>query len=111
MLMDMNMNVLWKNPQGVPPAQIERMNRFWGDESWREAAYRKEGDLFEVRDVEGTNEDVAEAYRQRLMKVAGFKYVPKAIPMRNGGEIIVYNQFFASPNRTDAKIIVYIFNT
>jgi three-Cys-motif partner protein len=30
MVMDMNMNVLWKNPSGVAPAQIERMNRFWG---------------------------------------------------------------------------------
>jgi three-Cys-motif partner protein len=28
MVMDMNMNVLWKNPSGVAPAQIERMNRF-----------------------------------------------------------------------------------
>ncbi len=31
MVMDMNMNVLWKNPNAVAPAQIERMNRFW----WR----------------------------------------------------------------------------
>ena len=46
MVMDMNMNVLWKNPSGVPPAQIERMNRFWGDESWRDAAYRRQDDLF-----------------------------------------------------------------
>jgi hypothetical protein len=46
MVMDMNMNVLWKNPSGVAPAQIERMNRFWGDESWRDAAYRREDDLF-----------------------------------------------------------------
>jgi len=111
MVMDMNMNVLWKNPQVVPSAQIERMNRFWGDESWREAAYRKEADLFEVRDVKGTNEDVAEAYRQRLMKVAKFKYVPKPIPMRNGSGAIVYYLFFASPNQTGAKIVGDIFNS
>ena len=111
MVMDMNMNVLWKNPQAVPPAQIERMNRFWGDESWREAAYRKEPDFFEVRDVKATNEDVAEAYRQRLMKVAKFKYVPKPIPMRNGSGAVVYYLFFASPNQTGAKIVGDIFNS
>ena len=77
MVMDMNMNVLWKNPEGVAPTQIERMNRFWGDDSWRTAAYRQETDLFgDAHEEKVGNEAVAEAYRQRLMKVAGFKYVP-----------------------------------
>ena len=35
MVMDMNMNVLWKNPDNVPPAQIARMDGFWGDNTWR----------------------------------------------------------------------------
>jgi hypothetical protein len=65
MVMDMNMNVLWKNPSGVAPAQIERMNRFWADESWRDAAYRREDDLFGHYEEKTGNEDVAEAYRQR----------------------------------------------
>src|SRR5262249_6512718 len=60
MVMDMNMNVLWKNPSGVAPAQIERMNRFWGDGSWREAAYRQEDDLFGPYEEKTGNEDVAE---------------------------------------------------
>ena len=29
MIMDANMNVLWRNPDRVPTAQIERMNAFW----------------------------------------------------------------------------------
>ncbi len=29
-VMDMNMNVLWNNPERVDPAQIQRMNSFWG---------------------------------------------------------------------------------
>ncbi len=76
MVMDMNMNVLWKNPSGVAPAQIERMNRFWGDESWRDAAYRREDDLFGPYEEKTGNEDVAEAYRKRLRHVAGLNMCP-----------------------------------
>jgi three-Cys-motif partner protein len=111
MVMDMNMNVLWKNPEGVSPAQMDRMNRFWGDDSWRRAAYRQEQDLFGLQDVKVPNEDVAEAYRKRLKDVAGFKYVPKPLPMRNNSGAIVYFLFFASPNKTGAKIIEDIFDS
>jgi three-Cys-motif partner protein len=43
---DMNRNVLWRNPEGVDTADLERMNVFWGDESWRQVAYRREPGLF-----------------------------------------------------------------
>jgi len=109
MVMDMNMNVLWKNPSGVAPAQIERMNRFWGDESWRDAAYRRQDDLFGSYEEKTGNEDVAEAYRQRLRKVAGFQYVPRPLPMRNSGGAIIYYLFFASTNATGARIVEDIF--
>jgi hypothetical protein len=55
------------------------------------------------------NEDVAEAYRQRLRNVAGFKYVPRPLPMRNSGGAIIYYLFFASPNATGARILEDIF--
>jgi three-Cys-motif partner protein len=47
-VMDMNRNAIWRNPENVPKAGIERMNRFWGDESWRQAAYAeaRQGNLF-----------------------------------------------------------------
>jgi three-Cys-motif partner protein len=109
MVMDMNMNVLWKNPSGVAPAQIERMNRFWGDGSWRDAAYRQQDDLFGSFEEKTGNEDVAEAYRQRLKNVARFKYVPRPLPMRNSGGAIIYYLFFASPNGTGAQIVEDIF--
>jgi hypothetical protein len=38
-VMDMNRNAIWRDPNGVPKDGIDRMNRFWGDESWRTAAY------------------------------------------------------------------------
>lgn len=109
MVMDMNMNVLWKNPSGVTAAQIERMNRFWGDESWRRAAYRTQPGLFESHEEKTGNEDIAEAYRERLRSVAGFKYVPRPLPMRNSSGAIIYYLFFASPNATGGKIVEEVF--
>lgn len=109
MVMDMNMNVLLKNPESVATTQIERMNRFWGDDSWRKAAYRAQVDLFGTREEKASNQDVAEAYRERLKKVAGFKYVPAPLPMRNSSGAIIYYLFFASPNKTGAGIVEDIF--
>jgi three-Cys-motif partner protein len=111
MVMDMNMNVLWKNPSGVAAAQIERMNRFWGDDSWRTAAYRNEDDLFGSHEEKTSNDDVAKAYQRRLKEVAKFKYVPRPLPMRNSGGAIIYYLFFASPNEKGAKIVEDIFNS
>jgi three-Cys-motif partner protein len=77
MIMDINMNVLLRDPAKADVAQVARMDNFWGDRSWREVAYEKspQGNLFgeseEVK-VEDANEKVAEAYRRRLIGVAGF---------------------------------------
>lgn len=109
MVMDMNMNVLWKNPEAVAPAQIERMNLFWGDDSWRKSAYRQEADLFGMREEKLGNEEVAEAYRNRLKRVAGFKYVPAPLPMRNSSGAIIYYLLFASANATGGRIVEDIF--
>jgi three-Cys-motif partner protein len=110
MVMDMNMNVLWKNPSGVAPEQIARMNSFWGDETWRSAAYREEQGLFGMEKEKTSNEDAAEAYRTRLKEVAAFKYVPKPLPMRNSSGAIVYYLFFASANKAGSQIVEDIFN-
>jgi three-Cys-motif partner protein len=109
-VMDMNMNVLWKDPSKVNKKQIERMNAFWGDESWRDAAYEKRKDLFDDTFEEKTsNRTIAEAFRKRLKEKAGFKYVPEPIPMRNTSGAIVYYLFFASPNQIGGKIVKEIF--
>jgi hypothetical protein len=38
-VMDMNRNAIWLNPGQAPQGGIERMTRFWGDHSWKQAAY------------------------------------------------------------------------
>lgn len=109
-VMDMNMNILWKNPDKVAQAQIARMDAFWGNHSWRNAAYTKTPGLFDDIEEKATNKDVAKAFQSRLKKVAGFNYVPDPIPMRNSTGSIVYYLFFASPNKTGAKIVNDIFD-
>lgn len=109
MIMDMNMNILRHNPDNVPQRQINRMNRFWGDESWREVVYDSSGNLFNLDEKVAGNEAMALAYRNRLKDVAGFAYVPDPLPMRNSKGATVYYLYFASPNATGKRIIEYIF--
>ena len=109
MIMDANMNVFWRNPDKVPPAQMARMDQAWGDRSWRTAAYRKEPGLFGEMEEKAGNEAVVEAFRLRLMEVAGFKYVPEPMPMRNSKGSVIYYLFFASPNKTGGKIVEQVF--
>jgi three-Cys-motif partner protein len=94
-VMDMNRNVLWRNPENVAVERLARMTRFWGDDSWNDAAYTTERSLFGEREKE-SNEDMARAFKQRLVRVAGFKRLPEPLPMRNTKGAIVYYLFFAS---------------
>ena len=109
MIMDANMNVLLRNPNHVSEDQVARMDKAWGDHSWRDIAYQKVRGLFEEIEKKTDNTTVAEAFRKRLKDVAGFKYVPAPIPMRNDQGAIVYYLFFASPNETGARIVSSIF--
>ena len=110
MIMDINMNVLRNDPGNVDPIQTARMNRFWGDESWRTVMYDNTGNLFGWDEKVAGNEALAEAYRKRLREVAGFKFVPAPVPMKNSIGRTIYYLFFASPNPTANKIVEYIFN-
>ncbi len=115
MVMDMNMNVLLRDPEKAAPAQVSRMTRFWGDESWRQVAYEESpqqhlfGEVETVK-VEDANEKIAEAYRERLLDVAGFTYAPRPLPFVNRLGATIYYLFFASPNETGKKIVEHIFD-
>ncbi len=112
MVMDMNMNVLLSHPEKASPVQIRRMNRFWGDESWRNAIYARQGALWgediEVK-LSDSNAKIAEAYRRRLMEVGGFRFVPEPLPFLNPNGATVYYLFFASPIETGHNIVIDIF--
>lgn len=109
MIMDANMNVFMKDPGRVPPEQAARMDAVWGDNSWRTAAYKATPNLFGDVEEKETNDAIAEAFRRRLVEVAGFHFVPEPIPMRNSRGATVYYLYFASQNDTGAKIVRHLF--
>ncbi len=109
-IMDMNRNVLWRNPDKVPESGIKRMTAFWGDESWREVAYREEPTLFDPESVKLKNGHIVNAFRNRLREKAGFKYVPSPMPMRNSKGAVVYYLFFGSQKEVAEKIAKDIFS-
>lgn len=106
-----NINVLHHDPKTVLPQNIERMTAYWGDESWLEVAYAKSAGLFGDMEEKVTNHRLAEAFRERLKKVAGFKKVPQPLAMRNSKNSVVYYLFFASHKDTAEHIVSYIFDT
>jgi len=114
MVMDMNMNVLLRDPAKAEPLQIARMDRFWGDSSWRKVAYEPNpqrhlfGDAEDVK-VDDANEKISEAYRRRLIDVAGFAYAPQPLRLVNSLGFTIYYLFFASPNETGKNIVEDIF--
>src|SRR6266403_6002550 len=102
--LDMNRNVLLWNPENASAEDVERMNAFWGDESWRDVAYSTTRNLFGWPEKQ-PNEVIAEASRDRLKKVAGFKYVPEPVPIRNSKSAILYYLFFAAQKETAENIV------
>ena len=111
-IMDINRNALWTRPKLVKPAQAVALTRFWGDETWKDAAYHPsiQEDLFgEVELQKVSNGTVVAAFRARLRDVAGFRNVPEPIPMKNKTGSDVYYLFFASQNDTANKIVKDIF--
>jgi three-Cys-motif partner protein len=109
--MDMNRNALGRKPEQAGPEGRARMTAFWGDESWRTAAYRKQPTLFGGEDdVKRGNQDIVDAFKERLKSVAGYEYVPEPLPMCNSTNAVVYYLFFASHNSVGGKIVKDIVN-
>jgi three-Cys-motif partner protein len=111
-IMDMNMNVLWHKAGKVSDDQAERMNRFWGDDTWKDAAYidSPQPSLFgEEEKIKARNRQIAQAYRKRLIEVAGFAKVPEPMPMRNSTNSVIYYLFFASQKPVAEHIVKDIF--
>ena len=112
-IMDINRNVLRRDPTTVDPVQAQRLNRFWGDESWRSGFYAPArqptlwGETPDRKNV--ANFGVVEAYRQRLINDAGFSHVPQPIAMKNSIGAEVYYLFFAAHQPAAGKIVEDIF--
>jgi three-Cys-motif partner protein len=112
-VMDMNRNAIWRNPEKVPQDGIDRMNRFWGDETWRDAAYAqsKQPDMFDLEPakIKQSNDAIVAAFMERLRDAAGFQFVADPLPMRNKTNAVVYYLFFACKHPVAKKIVTDIF--
>ena len=112
-VMDMNRNAIWKKPDKAGAAGIERMNRFWGDDSWKQAAYAESAQLSFLGGptdlIKQDNASVVAAFRDRLRNVAGFAFVAEPLPMRNKNNAVVYYLFFASAKRVADSIVKDVF--
>lgn len=109
---DMNRNILWRVPEDVAPEQAQRMDRFWGDKSWHEVAYAESPQLrLDGRKefVKQPEKVIVKAFRERLKRVAGFKYVPRPIAMVNKRNAPLYYLFFAAHVPEARKIVNDIF--
>jgi three-Cys-motif partner protein len=109
MIMDVNRNALRKRMEKSLESKVSQLTRLVGDESWKDAGYREIDTLFGKDYVKVSNEEFAEWFRQRLILKAGFKYVPKPMPMKtknNGG---IYYLYFASQKPVAQKIVNAIF--
>ena len=111
-VMDMNRNAIWKDPDKVPKGGVDRMTKFWGDESWKQVAYAesKQANFFEPEMVKQGNQQIVTAFRERLKKVAGFDHVAEPLPMKNSTKAVVYYLFLASQKSVAEKIIDDIFS-
>lgn len=109
MIMDANRNALRRDPGKVKAEQAEKMTKFWGDETWKEIAYRRVTGLFEDTSEKESNERVVSAYCKRLKEIAGFSYVPESLAIRNSKGATIYYLCFASNKETGAKIASSVF--
>ena len=63
-VMDMNRNAIWRNPDKAPAGGLDRINKFWGDDSWRNAAYAeaRQRSFFGPELVKQGNEEIVAAF-------------------------------------------------
>jgi three-Cys-motif partner protein len=108
---DINRNVLVRDPSEMNPRQVKRMDDFWGDNSWREVAYATDANLFGYEEKVCTNDELAAAFRQRLIEVASFAHVPEPVYMRNSKRAGLYYLFFASHKPVAEQIVEDIFRS
>jgi three-Cys-motif partner protein len=65
-VMDMNRNAIWRRADQTPREGIDRMTKYWGDQSWTQIAYSEDpqGNLFKKPDLlKRRNEEIARAFQ------------------------------------------------
>lgn len=110
-IMDINRNVLFEDLSKAKADDIERMNTFWGDESWKQLLYKEQENLFGgTQHIKFENYHVLAKELSKRLKEVGFNNVPEPILMRNTKNGPLYYLYFASQKDVANNIISDIFN-
>ena len=113
-VVDAGCSALWAAPERITARDAARMTRFWGDETWREAAAPRPGPAIGRRrgpDAESPSAStVVEAFHRRLREVARFANVPEPLALRDAAGAVVSHLFFAARTDTANRIIEDIFS-
>jgi three-Cys-motif partner protein len=109
MIMDINRNALRRNRDKRIQSKIDQLTRLWGDDTWEDAAFSSAGKLFEDPE-KVSNEQFEAAWRERLQKKAGYKFVSKPMPMKTKTNSVIYYLYFAAQKPVAAGIVDDIFH-
>jgi three-Cys-motif partner protein len=109
MVMDINRNAMRRDPDKSIRSKMDQLTLLWGDETWKDVGYDTTRNLFGMPE-KVSNEVFAEAFRQRLIRKAGFKHVGQPMPMKTKTNAIIYYLFFASQKPVAANIVKGIFD-
>ncbi|HEY7119262.1 MAG TPA: three-Cys-motif partner protein TcmP [Tepidisphaeraceae bacterium] len=108
--MGLNRAALHNDPDSLDPDKIEKMNRVWGSEDWRNRLYTRKLGLFGVHEVkiEPTSaERLARLFVEHRLSTV-FPHVTDPIPMYNSYGAPIYCLIFAGHNETGARIASHI---
>jgi three-Cys-motif partner protein len=70
-MLDINRNALLNDTSKADPAQVARLTRFWGDESWRDVVYESYGsEFFQLEIKRRTSRSaLVDAFQKRLKEI------------------------------------------
>ena len=110
-IMDINRNILFEDLSKADPEDIDRMNAFWGDDSWKKLLYSEQENLFgDTKHIKIDNyQALAKEFSKRLKKI-GFNNIPEPVLMRNANNGPLYYLCFASQKDVANNIVNDIFN-
>ena len=112
MIMDINRNAMRKRIRTSRlPSKVDQMTRLWGDESLERCrvSIKSATSSAKRHSGKGIQREVCGRFRQRLIKKAGFKYVPKPMPMKTKNNSVIYYLYFASQKAAGMNIVNDIF--
>lgn len=103
--MDIVRNILRPSLESIEQSHADRMTKLWGDESWRDVAFKKQPGLFtdEISEPESIQR-VLSGFCKRLKKIAGFNFVSEGIPMQNSKNGLLYHLLFATQKEVALNI-------